>query len=134
MAGETTAEPAADDHEARDLALSAGILVGVVLVVALVVAGLAEFGCVGDDTVPWPPQGSSRKDFCDNAPYGLGILIAPVVTLVCGVAAVRRRAWYLLLVGLLLGLAVAVTPNVLISGTSKDCPQGTHATNFDCVP
>jgi hypothetical protein len=113
MAGEIATERAASDHKARDIALSAG--------------------CVGDDTVPWPPQGSSRKDFCDNVPYGLGILLAPPTTLIWGVAAVRRRAWQLLLVGLVLGLALAVTPNVLISDTSKDCPQGTHATNFECV-
>ncbi|MEA2470646.1 MAG: hypothetical protein QOE38_1645 [Thermoleophilaceae bacterium] len=134
MAGEIATEPTASHHKGRDIAVSAGILVGFVLVVALVVAGLAEFGCIGNDTVPWPPQGSSRKAFCDNVPYGLGIPLAPLVTLIWGVAAVRRRAWQLLLVGLVLGLAVAVTPNVLIRRTSIDCPQGTHAANFECVP
>jgi hypothetical protein len=133
MAEEMTTEREADHHKARDMAISAGSLVVFVLVVALVVAGLAEFGCVGDDTVQWTPQGSSRKDFCDNVPYGLGVLLAPLTTLICGVAAVRRRAWRLLLVGVVLGLAVAVTPSVLIRDTSKDCPKGTHAMNFECI-
>src|SRR4051812_9091104 len=106
MAEELTTERAADARKARDIAITAGVLVGFVILVALVIAGLAEFGCVGDDTVQWPPEGSSRKDFCDNVPYGLGILLAPLATLVGGVAAVRRRAGLLLLTGLLLGLAI----------------------------
>src|SRR3954469_1995128 len=134
MDGDVTIARAADDNKVRDIVLLAGIFVVIVLVVALVVAALAEFGCAGDDTVQWPPEGSTRKDFCDHVPYGLGILLAPLATIVCGAAAVwrRRRAPFVLIVGLVLGLAIAVTPHFLISGTSKACPRGTHAVDFYC--
>src|SRR4051794_40093785 len=97
MDGDVTTARA--DSKVRDILLIAGIFFVIVLLVALVVAALAEFGCVGDDTVQWPPEGSTRKDFCDHVPYGLGILLAPLATIICGAAAVwRRRLAPLLLV------------------------------------
>jgi hypothetical protein len=135
MTEQTTAQREPDKDKVRTIAVSAGILVAAVLGVAVLAAALAALACSGDDTRPSPPQGSTLKEACNNIPYGLGIIAAPLITLIGGVGAVRRRAWPLLVVGLVLGLAIAVTPFALLHGTSKDCPEGTHAdSSFYCVP
>jgi hypothetical protein len=132
MERELTTEGAADRDKARDLAISVGLLTAFVGLVAFFAWLLTGFSCVGDDTTPQPAAGSTRADFCDSVDYGLLAVLGVLATLACGVTAVWRRSWLLAFLGLLLGAGIAVTPFVLMRGTSK-CPPGTQAAERGCV-
>jgi hypothetical protein len=122
MADQHPRDDPADAARSLDMRWSVGILVVFVLLVALVAWLFTEANCVGDDTRAWPEMGSSRYDFCKDVDYQLAVLLAPLATFVLGVAAVRRRTWLLLIIGVGLGLIIAIAPWALVSDTSMDMP------------
>jgi hypothetical protein len=131
MPDQPPATDAADD--ARTLDLLGGSVV-MVLVVAVIAWVFTATGCVGDDTIPTAPRGSVNRDFCDGVDYGLFVIAAPTLTFACWIAARARRSYTLASIGLVLGLATAVTPLILQTNLSWKCPHGTYENNGECRP